>query len=207
MQDSLCSVIYSILHNARCCLASGKFKVYNKARKWRLLKWNADQDISSLPRSLTGVGSGAIAKELVPVWCRYSPWEQRTHYPSACLTTTKGKCLLGVPTKMLPIAGCVSGFLLALIIFHCGVLSPCLWLWSLNPQKYVFFCTNICLTQEKMKLPGSWLYLPDSLSRYIFTSSVSLKIAIWLQWSIPASPGPGERHRNSVSLFVWRFWC
>ena len=28
-------------------------------------------------------------------------------------------------------------------------------------------------------------YLPDSLSRYIFTSSVSLETAVWLQWSIP----------------------
>lgn len=116
-QDSLCFIIYSVLHNVGWCLASGKFKVYNKACKRRLSKWNTDQDISSLPRSLTGVGSGAIAEELVPVWCKYSPWEHWTYYPSLCLTTIKGKCLLGVQTKMLPIAGCVSQFLLSLIIF------------------------------------------------------------------------------------------
>lgn len=98
---------------------------------------------------------------------------------------------------------------MAPFIRHWEVLNSCLWIGGLNPQKYEFFCANTCLRQEKMKPPGSWLYLPDSLSRYIFSSSMSLKIAIWLQWSISTCISWPQWMITQllVSWFVWGFCC
>lgn len=109
---------------------------------------------------------------------------------------------------MLPIAGCTSGFLLtersfmALFILHCGILSSSLWIRGLNPQKLLLLCQHM-FEARKDETTGSWLYLPDSLSKCIFSSSVSLKVAavkhpyLHLLASV-----------NGSSLRVWGFqWC
>lgn len=149
-QGILCSVIYSMLHTIECCLAGGKFKEYSKTiceLKVIKVKWWPVIFVH-----FQGVPLMWARDE----WCSckdvwVSAMQILTVTTLSLLSTSvfdncqRKDASLEFQIKCYLLEGVFQYFYGFLLILHCGILSSCLWIRSLNPQKYEISCAHIHL--------------------------------------------------------------